>query len=160
MQCHLQNMFRILVGKCVRKQKFRKPRNRLELNIEFCFHKIIYENLELVPVVGVINYNFTLLCSFITGFRCMMLHLFNNHHICVPVLVLEVQRPERQSMSTVETQSITYSRGTGNGERTVTISVASTTHQTAVFSEDGLQGTVLNKIISLSLSTRIYAWAT
>lgn len=58
--------------------------------------------------------------------------------------MLEVQQPERQSMSTVETQSITYSRGTGNGERTVTISVASSMRQTAVFSEDGLQGTVLN----------------
>jgi hypothetical protein len=58
--------------------------------------------------------------------------------------VLEVQQPERHSMSTVETQSITYSCGTGNRERTVTISVASTTHQTALFSEDGLQGTVLN----------------
>jgi hypothetical protein len=95
-------------------------------------------------VVGFSNNSVTPLCSFITGFQCVMSRLFNNHHICVPVLVLEVQQPERQSMSTVETQSITYSRGIGNGERTVTISVASTMHQTAVFSEDGLQGTVLN----------------
>jgi hypothetical protein len=100
--------------------------------------------LELVSMMCFSNNNVTPLCLFITGFQCMMLRLFNNHHICVPVLVLEVQQPERQSMSTVETQSITYSRGTGNGERTVTISVASTTHQTAVFSEDVLQGTVLN----------------
>lgn len=71
-----------------------------------------------------------------------MLFVFNNHCVCVPVLVLEAQQPERQSLSTVETQSITYSRG-GDDEQTVTISVASTMHQMAVFSEDGVQGTVL-----------------
>lgn len=73
-----------------------------------------------------------------------MLPLFNNHCICVPVLVLEAQQSERQSLSTVETQSITYSCGVGVGEQTVTISVATTLHQTAVLSEDGLQGTVLS----------------
>jgi hypothetical protein len=73
-----------------------------------------------------------------------MLCVFNNHCICVPVLVLEVQQPERQSLSTVETQSITYCRGGGDDEQTVTISVASTVHQMAVFSEDGVQGTVLS----------------
>ncbi|XP_021942907.1 obscurin isoform X3 [Zootermopsis nevadensis] len=54
--------------------------------------------------------------------------------------VLEAQQSERQSLSTVETQSITYSCGVGVGEQTVTISVATTLHQTAVLSEDGLQG--------------------
>lgn len=73
-----------------------------------------------------------------------MLPLLNNYCVCVPVLVLEAQQSERQSLSTVETQSITYSRGGGDGEQTVTISVATTLHQTAVLSEDGLQGTVLS----------------
>jgi hypothetical protein len=73
-----------------------------------------------------------------------MMPLFNNHCICVPVLVLEAQQSERQSVSSVETQSITYSCGGEDGEQTVTISIATTMHQTAVLLEDGLQGTVLN----------------
>lgn len=92
-------------------------------------------------MVTFVNDSFTTWGCFVTGLQCM-LFVFNNHCICVPVLVLEVQQPERQSLSTVETQSITYSRG-GDDEQTVTISVASTVHQMAVFSEDGVQGTVL-----------------
>jgi len=85
-----------------------------------------------------------------------MLFVFNNHCICVPVLVLEAQQPERQSLSTVETQSITYSRG-GDDEQTVTISVASTMHQMAVFSEDGVQGTVLGIYTIINKSFRTHA---
>lgn len=80
--------------------------------------------------------------SLITGFHCMLL-LFNNHCTCVPVLVLEAQQPERQSLSTVETQSVTFCHGGGNGEQTVTISIL-TTHQAAMLLEDGIQGTVLS----------------
>ena len=53
-----------------------------------------------------------------------------------------------QTMSTVETQSITYSRGGEDGENTVTISVASTTHA-AVLSDDGLQGKALKNSMPL-----------
>ncbi|PSN48206.1 hypothetical protein C0J52_03612 [Blattella germanica] len=48
-----------------------------------------------------------------------------------------------QKVSTVETQSITYCRGGGlgeDGESMVTISVASSVHQTAILSDDGLEG--------------------
>jgi hypothetical protein len=91
-----------------------------------------------------------------------MLPLFNNDCICVPVLVLEAQQSEKQSLSTIETQSITYYRGGGDGEQTITVSVATTMHQTAVLSEDGVQGTVLsvclcNKSFIVNLST--YTWA-